>query len=95
MKFSISRIKSQAERGDDALDALVPGEDDSIEVLLTPELDGGLLQLSSRPFSLSRSNELLSILRFRGGSSIARVADTEGSNEAVRCDRLALGSWRK
>jgi hypothetical protein len=45
MKFSISRRKSHAERGEDALDALDGEEDDSIEVLLTLELDRGLLQL--------------------------------------------------
>ena len=76
-------MKSHAERGEDALDVLVPGEDDSMDVLLILELDGGLLQLSSSLLSSSRFHELASILRFRGGSSIACVADAENSNEAV------------
>lgn len=81
-------MKSHAERGEDALDALVLGEDDSIDALLILELDGGLLQLSSGPLSPAGFHELASILRFCGGSSIACVTDAEGSNGAVGCDNL-------
>jgi hypothetical protein len=89
MKFSISRIKSHAERGDDALDGFVWGEDDSIEVLLKLELDGGLLQLPTRSSYSSVFHELASILRFRGGSSIACVAGAKDrAMKSVRCTRL-------
>jgi hypothetical protein len=86
MKFSISRRKSHAERGDDALDALDWGEDDSIEELLMLELDGGLLQLSTWSSCSSGFHELASILRFRGGSSIACVAGAE--DRAMKAVRL-------
>lgn len=79
-------MKSHAERGEGALDVLVPGEDNSIDVLLILELDGGVLLLLCGSLSSSVFHELVRILRFRGGSSIACVADDEDSNQAVRLD---------
>lgn len=78
MKFSISRRKSHADRGEDALDALDWGDDDSIEALLMLELDGGLLQLPTESSLSPRFHKLASIRHFRGGSSIVFVAGAEG-----------------
>ena len=50
------------------------------------ELDGGLLQLSTWSSCSSGFHELASILRFRGGSSIACVAGAE--DRAMKAVRL-------
>jgi hypothetical protein len=91
MKFSISRRKLHAERGEDALDVLDWGEDDPVEGMLMLELDEGLLQPPTRSSCKSGFHGLASILCFRGGSSIACAA---GAVDIAMSEMwpLALGS---
>jgi hypothetical protein len=83
MKFSISRIKSHAERWGGVVDEVVLGEVDSTDVLLTQELSGQLVQVPGDILSSSGSHVLARTLCFRKGSFIAIMADAEDSNGAV------------